>query len=217
MAGVERAADDASATASPTAVAPTGKETHDDAKGSPPRATVGEGDATARQRRKDKIMQSREDRLAKILSMASGRPVDPKEVHLDRTPSPTVSEVAAAGVGPVLKAPLDESITLSSSPASSPLTHARHNVVRLSPGSRGRHTIIIVLAAALFSLWSVYWNGTKLSSSFEPWQVALSVFFVIQSVEGATGRLQPRGLLSDCALFVFVILLMTKVLARRLT
>lgn len=178
----------------------------------PPVAGANEEESAVRQRRKEKIMQSREDRLAKILSMASGRTVDPKEVHLDRTPSPSISEVAAAGVGPMPKTPITDTV-IASSPASSLRTSTRHNLARLAPSQQGRHTIVVLLAATLFTFWCAYWNGTRLSSSFEPWQVALSVFFVIQTVEHTCGRLHLMTLLSDSALFGFVILVLGRLLA----
>lgn len=175
-------------------------------------AGTNEGETAVRQRRKEKIMQSREDRLAKILSMASGRTVDPREVHLDRTPSPSISEVAAAGIGPMPKTPTNETVT-ASSPVSSLRVHPRYNLARLTPGQQGRHTIVVLLAATLFTLWWAYWSGTRLSSSFEPWQVAFSVFFVIQTVEYTCGRLHPVTLLSDSALFGFGILVLGRLLA----
>ena len=182
-------------------------------------STQEEGNIT--QRRKEKIMQSREDRLAKILSMASGRTVDPKEVHLERTPSPTISEVAAAGVGPVPKLdPTNASSSVLNSSTSSINNRIKSKSMRRVINSEAIHTMLILLTAIFFVVWHQRFYieratlmGEQAAGSFMPWHILLAAFIAVESIEYMRGRLLPTSALGDAALYIFVIVILLKVLS----
>lgn len=166
----------------------------------------------ARHRRKDKIISSREERLAKIMSLASGRTVDPKEVHLDRTPSPSVSERAAAGVGALS----EETSTTNVSSTSNVGTAAVKSTVRTKRYKKIRHVIVILLAALFFCIWDYFANVKDtlrivLPPTASTWQVSLAVFLGIESVEFSLGRLALLDVFGDLALYIFVILCSLKI------
>ena len=166
--------------------------------------------AASRQRRTENIMKKREDRLAKIMSLASGRTVDPKEIHLDRTPSPTVSERAAAGVGPLAN---DSDSRLLSTLN---ITPNSQSIATTFGPSKWRHTLIIIGTALLFCLWHNSMNSGKLSLPFipanaTPWQVLYGSFTGVELFEAIAGRVSLTGALSDLSIYLFVILCVLKV------
>jgi hypothetical protein len=167
--------------------------------------------AASRQRRTENIMKKREDRLAKIMSLASGRAVDPKEIHLDRTPSPTVSERAAAGVGPLADDSDSRLLSISN------ITPSNQSTLTISGPSKLRHTLIIIGAALLFCLWHSSMNSGKLSLPFipetaTPWQVLYGAFSGVELFEVIAGRVSLFGAVSDLSIYLFVILCVLKIL-----
>lgn len=192
--------------------------------------TTSPDDTVLRQRRKEKIMQSREDRLAKILSMASGRSIDPAQVHLDRTPSPTISETAAAGVGTLSE------LEGHSSPSEGNTTHSNRgnniSTASLASGmlsmrglSRGAaHGVVVVLGAIGFCVWlkltglynqsmiNLFIDNNIKHNTFQPWHILTTVFLGLEAIEMIKARTQPLQILQDVVLYLFVIILLYQLL-----
>lgn len=173
-----------------------------------------EDEETLRQRRKEKILASREDRLAKIMSMASGRTVDPKEVHLDRTPSP------AAGVGrfelnkskeSVSNVSLSETGTTCTSNLGLTKTTGTMSSV-MSPARY--HLMIIILAANLLCAWNYYSRTAvgKYLPGQPTWQAFLATFTGLELIEYFRGRASLMTILGDLALFLLINLLFIKLI-----
>jgi hypothetical protein len=178
-------------------------------------------DDKVRVRRKEKIINSREDRLAKIMSMASGRAVDPAEIHLDRTPSPSFSETAAAGIGNLKPAENTSTSGISAT--------TKNNVAKSRIFKDSRHFLVIVVSAIFFLTWQKYVNSSNsgsfssgpFSSGFlnslmpagtEPWKILFGSFFAVEIIEYFAGRVTLSGIPSDLAIFLFVILCSLKAL-----
>lgn len=175
----------------------------------------GDNQNSLRERRK-KILEAREDRLAKIMSLASGRTVDRSEVQVDRTPSPTISERAAAGVGPL------ETLTKKIQPeamASSSSTIRSTTGSIVSRCGPLRHTMIIALAACVFVSWylasmpAIPEAAHVTRALFSPWQVMFATFLGIESIEAYFYRLTLMDGLFDAGLYLFSVILLFKLLA----
>lgn len=162
-------------------------------------------------------MSAREDRLAKIMSMASGRTVDPKEVHVDRTPSPSFSERAAAGVGDVIK-PQPPGTDLAGE--ASAMSRSRMPACRRSVRClRICHILSIVVTSIIFCGWYylvfVREVGSLQSLALgEPWQLLFALFCGVEGLEWYSGRLtNPLDIPRDAALYLFSLLLFLKLFA----
>ncbi len=108
----------------------------------PGAASGGENEELQR-RRKEKILASREDRLAKILSMTAGRTVSPSEVKVDPLPKITTPAPSAAVVtrGPVASA------------SALPLAAVAQQQAQQQARRARKHMAAVITAAALFCLW----------------------------------------------------------------
>lgn len=185
-----------------------------------PTVATEEDEEQARRRRKERILASREDRLAKIMSMASGRTVDPKEIHIDRTPSPSVSERAAAGIGR-LEDPADDSTASLNQQAS---TSSLAREAGAAPHKRGAandatfHLVVVLLAAILFYVWHLAVQGrfgtpplVSYLEAFSPSQLLLGSFLTVEAIEFAAGRVSVTGMIGDFALYLWLILVLIKI------
>jgi len=173
------------------------------------------GDNDGLRERRRKILEAREDRLAKIMSLASGRTVDKSEVQVDRTPSPTFSERAAAGVGP-LETPIKE---FQSEAMASSSSTARSTTGFSAPRGPLRHTMIIILAACVFVSWymasrpAIPESVHVARTFFSPWQVMFATFLGVESIEAYFHRLTLMDGLADAGLYLFTVILLVKLFA----
>lgn len=163
-------------------------------------------------------MGSREDRLAKIMSMASGRVVDPKEVHVDRVPSPSFSECAAAGIGDLNASSSVSTITSSNGQAETKSIPKAHSLCPTSQFGRMRHLVSVFLTLILFCVW-YHFVILKKADSFpllafcEPWQLLFGLFCGVEALEWSSGRLgSPLDILRDAALYLFVLIIFLKII-----
>lgn len=161
-------------------------------------------------------MGSREDRLAKIMSMASGRVVDPKEVHVDRVPSPSFSECAAAGIGDLNASPSVSTITSSNGQAETKSMPKAHSPCLTSRFGCMRHLVSVLLTVILFCVW-YHFVILKKADSFlllafcEPWQLLFGLFCAVEALEWSSGQLgRPLDILRDAALYLFILILFLK-------